>query len=312
MTRTQDIDKDGAARSHGLPRWAWKVALAGAAAIWGGSFVVLKDTLDAVTPAWLMAVRFVLAGLVLAAAFHRSLAASLDVSHVLCAAVLGSIGGVAFTVQNVGLIYISPGRNAFLTAVYSVLVPFFTWALYRQRPAANNVVGAALAVVGVGFLSLGDDLSVALGLGEWLTLLSAVLYALQITLGARLLPAHDVRTVTALQMGFTGLTSLAIALATEPVPDFAVFVTGPVVASMAYLVLLSSCLCYVIQNVGQTKVPAADAGLLLSLESVFAVLASVVFYGEELTPRLVAGFALIFVAIVVSEVGPALAARLRR
>lgn len=80
---------------------------------------------------------------------------------------------------------------------------------------------------------------------------------------------------------------------------------------MAYLVLLSSCLCYVIQNVGQTKVPAADAGLLLSLESVFAVLASVVFYGEELTPRLVCGFALIFVAIVVSEVGPALMARLR-
>lgn len=293
------------------PAWFWKIALAGAAAIWGGSFVVLKDTLDAVTPAWLMAVRFLLAGLVLSVVFHRSLARNLDGSHVLAAAILGGIGGVAFTVQNVGLVYISPGRNAFLTAVYSVLVPFFTWALYRQRPATHNVAGALLAVAGVGFLSLGDDLSVSLGFGDWLTLLCAVLYALQITLGAHLLPAHDVRTVTALQMGFTGLSALVMALVTEPMPDFAVFVTGPVLASMAYLVLLSSCLCYVIQNVGQTKVPAADAGLLLSLESVFAVIASVIFYGEELTPRLVVGFALIFVAIVVSELGPTLVARIR-
>ena len=68
--------------------------------------------------------------------------------------------------------------------------------------------------------------------------------------------------------------------------------------------MLASCVCNAVQNVAQTVVPPAPAALLLSLESVFAVVASVIFYGEQLTLRLVAGFALIFVAVLASELGP--------
>ena len=75
--------------------------------------------------------------------------------------------------------------------------------------------------------------------------------------------------------------------------------------------LLSSCTCFVLQNLGQAHVPAAQASLLLSLESVFAVVASVVFYGEVVTPRMAAGFASIFAAVLVSEVGAPAFKRLR-
>ena len=99
-----------------------------------------------------------------------------------------------------------------------------------------------------------------------------------------------------------GLVSLVKALLTEPVP--AVQVTGDLVFQMLYVTLLSSCVCSILQNVGQSHVPPTQASILLSLESVFGVLFSVLFYGDPLTWRLMCGFALIFLAVILSEVSP--------
>lgn len=286
-----------------IPSWAWKLCLAGAAAIWGGSFVIIKDTLNAVTPAWLMGVRFCLAGLLTAALFWRRIRPHLDRRHLAAGSALGLFYGVAFVVQNIGLDGTTPGRNAFLTATYCVMVPFINWAITRRRPGVNSIVAALLCIVGVGLLALGDDLSFYLGVGDSLTLVCAVLFAVHIALVAHFSQSHDVLTLTTIQLGMSGVVGLACAVLLEPVPDFAVFLQPSVVMSMLYLVCLSSCLCSIMQNVGQAHVPAAQAGLLLSLESVFAVIASVIFYHEALTVRLVAGFATIFLAVLASELG---------
>lgn len=283
----------------------WKLALAAAAAIWGGSFVVIKDTLDSVTPSWLMAIRFVFAFVLVGAVFWRTLRENLDGSHLLAGGILGLASGSAFVIQNLGLAQTTPGRNAFLTATYCVMVPFINWVVVRRRPGANSVMAALLAIVGVGLIALGDDLSLSLGAGDWLTLVAAALFALHIVLVARFSSAHDVMTLTVVQLAASAVVSLVVALATEPVPSAATFADPSIWLSLAYLVILSSCVCMVLQNVGQAHVPPAQAALLLSLESVFAVLASVVFYHEVVTPRLACGFATIFVAVLVSELGGA-------
>lgn len=293
-----------------IPQGVWKLALAGSAAIWGGSFVVIKGALDVVPPCWLMCVRFALAALVLGCVFHRRLAKSLDARHLVAGGVIGVFCGLGFVIQNVGLTTITPGRNAFLTATYCVMVPFMSWVAFRHRPAGSNFAAAVLAIAGVGLLSLGDDLSVALSAGEWLTLLAAVFYALQIIAVAHFSRGCDVMSLTVIQLVTCSLVALVSALVAGEPLEPGLFARPDVLAALAYLVLLSSALCFVLQNLGQSHVPAAQASLLLSLESVFAIIASVLFYGEVVTPRMAAGFAAIFAAVLISELGPALAARL--
>ena len=302
MSAERNISERGArAGARAVPAWAWKLLLASCAAIWGGSFVVMKDTLDAVTPAWLMFVRFSLASVLTAAIFWRRLRASLDASHLAMGAILGLVWGAAYVVQNIGLDDTTPGRNAFLTATYCVMTPFINWLVARRSPSAGNVVAALLAIVGVGLVALGDDLSLAMSRGDWLTLVGALLFAVHIVLVARFSSAHDVMTLTAVQLVVGALVALATALALEPPLDVAALARPEVWGALAYLVVLSSTVCTIGQNVGQANVPPAQASLLLSLESVFAVVASVVFYGELVTPRIALGFATIFVAVVVSE-----------
>lgn len=291
-----------------MPTGVWKIALAGAAAIWGGSFVVIKGALDVVPPCWLMFVRFFFSALIVGALFWKRVRPHLDASTLRCGAVLGILSGTAFVVQNIGLTDTTPGRNAFLTATYCVMVPFVNWAVARRRPGATSIVAAALGILGVGLLSLGDDFSVGFSWGDMLTLVSAVLYALHIVAVARFSASgHEVMTMTVTQLAMSAVVSLAAALVLEGVIDFGVFADPGIWGALFYLVILSSAVCMVVQNLGQAHVPPAPASLLLSLESVFAVIASVLFYGEVVTPRLACGFASIFAAVVVSEAGvPAL------
>lgn len=291
-----------------MPTGVWIIALAGAAAIWGGSFVVIKGALDVVPPCWLMFVRFFFSALIVGALFWKRVRPHLDASTLRCGAVLGILSGTAFVVQNIGLTDTTPGRNAFLTATYCVMVPFVNWAVARRRPGATSIVAAALGILGVGLLSLGDDFSVGLSWGDMLTLVSAVLYALHIVAVARFSASgHEVMTMTVTQLAMSAVVSLAAALVLEGVIDFGVFADPGIWGALFYLVILSSAVCMVVQNLGQAHVPPAPASLLLSLESVFAVIASVLFYGEVVTPRLACGFASIFAAVVVSEAGvPAL------
>ena len=289
-----------------MPIWFWKVALAACAAIWGGSFVVLKGAIELVPPTWLVAIRFGFTAIILGLAFRARLREHLNRSHLLCGVVLGLFYGAGYVVQNIGLAYTTPGRNAFLTAVYCVMTPLFNWAIVRRRPDASTFVAAVLCVVGVGFISLGNDMTFSLGPGEWLSLASAVMYALHIVFAVRFAQDHDVITLTVVQIVVTALVATAVALPLEPVPQITALASPDFLVSLAYLVLLSSCLASVVQNVGQAIVEPAEASLLLSLECVFAVTFSVLFYGEPITPTLLAGFGTIFAAVLVSEAVPML------
>lgn len=300
MSAEKNTEKRGRSAAV-VPTWGWKLALAACAAIWGGSFVVMKDTLDAIPPAWLMLIRFAASAVIVGALFWRTLRDNLDGSHLAMGAILGMASGAAFVVQNFGLDGTTPGRNAFLTATYCVMTPFINWVVTRQRPGGGNVAAAVLAIAGVGLVALGDDLSLAMNRGDWLTLVGAVLFAVHIVLVARFSSAHDVMTLTVVQLAVSALLALGCALVLERPPAPEVFAEPGTWLSLAYLVLLSSCVCMVVQNLGQANVPPAQASLLLSLESVFAVAASVVFYHEVVTPRIALGFATIFVAVVVSE-----------
>ena len=138
--------------------------------------------------------------------------------------------------------------------------------------------------------------------GDWSG--AAFWFAVQIEVMVAVADGRDIIAMTTMEFFVMGLVNLLYGVFFEPAPALEVFRGGDFWMAMGYLTILSACVCTVFQNVGQAHVPPAQASLLLSLESVFGVLFSVLFFGEELTLQLALGFTLVFCAILLSELAP--------
>ena len=274
-----------------------KPMLFAAAFIWGSSFFIMKGAVDVLPPLLLLAVRFT-GGAVLLGLICWNKWRGFTPDYLWRGAIIGGFLFLAYAVQTFGLVGTTPSKNAFLTAVYCVLVPFFYWAAARRRPDRYNVLAALMCVAGVGLVSLTGDLRITWGDG--LTLCCAVFYAAHIVAVAKVSPGKDIYLLTVFQFAFAALYAWVSGLLTSRLPGPEVL-TPDFVVQMAYLVVMATTVALLFQNVGQVWSDPASASVILSLESVFGVLCSVVFYGDPVTPRLLAGFALIFVAVVCSE-----------
>ncbi len=276
--------------------------LLGAALIWGVSFVFMKDAVEVMEPATLVGFRFLLTALLMTAVFWRRMRQNFNKDHLTKGALIGIFYFLAYLTQTEGLDYTTPGINAFLTATYCVMVPFLFWVAARKKPSIFNIVAACLCIAGVGFVSLTGE-SLRLGYGEIMTLVCAFFFGVHIVLVAQYALGCDVLVLTVYQFWVAGICGLALGMATESAPNWAA-ISPEFIWNMAFLVIAASGVAMVFQNVGLAHVPPAQASLLMSFESVFGVLFSVLLYGEQLSVRLVVGFALIFTAVLVSELLP--------
>lgn len=264
--------------------------------IWGSTFFLLKDALDDVNLMFLLAFRFTVAAAVLALVFWKRWK-DMNLRYLGQGAVLGVLLFAAYAVQNYGLMDTTPGKNAFFTAIYCVIVPFLYWAVDRRPPSRWNVLAALLCVAGIGFVSWDGGLS--LGRGELLTLLSGFLYACHIVAVAKFARGRDVFLLTVLQFAFTGLCCWAGTLFTHGVPLDGLPARAWWV--LLYLALAATSVALLFQNVGQKYTDPSSAALLLSLEAPFGVAFSVLFGAERPTGLMYFGFFLIFLAVVCSE-----------
>ena len=272
-----------------------KLALYGAALIWGTSFFLVKGQMDVFPPDTLLALRYSIAGLMLAAIFWKRVIAS-SWQEIWRSAALGVVLAAGGLVQAVGITGTTPGKNAFLTAIYCVLVPFLFWAVRRRRPEGKSFAAAFLCLIGIGLISLTSDLTI--GWGDSLTLISGLVYAFHIvgvaTLGRQLDPVRSI----VIQFAVSGAIFWAADLISPAKPMSAQPMDWLVVL---YLSVFPTAIGFLLQLIGQKFAPPAGASLILSLESVFGVLFSVLFYGEVVPPRVFVGFAVVFAAIFLSE-----------
>ena len=274
-----------------------KPMLFAAAFIWGSSFFIMKNTLDVMPTLFLLAIRFTAGALLLGLVCGKRWRAFTP-DYLWRGAVIGAFLFLAYSVQTYGLAGTTPSKNAFLTAVYCVIVPFLYWLAARQRPDRYNILAALLCIAGVGLVSLTDALTVTYG--DVLTLICAVFYASHIVAVAKVSPGKDIFLLTVFQFAFAALYAWVGGLLTEEFPA-AALTRGDVLLSMAYLCVMATTVALLFQNVGMVWSDPASGAVILSLESVFGVLFSVLFYSDPVTPRLLAGFGLIFVAVVCSE-----------
>ena len=278
-------------------RKAAKPMLFAAAFIWGSSFFIMKNALDAMPVQYLLAIRFSMGAVLLALVCGKRWR-TFGRDYLWRGAIIGGCLYLAYAVQTYGLALTTPSKNAFLTAVYCVIVPFLYWLLAGVRPDRYHLLAAVLCVTGVGLVSLSGDLSV--NAGDALTLLCALFYAAHIVAVAKVSPGKDIYLLTVFQFAFAALYAWIGGALTETFPAQAL-ADPQVIWPLCYLGVMATTVALLFQNVGQVNSDPASASVILSLESVFGVLCSVLFADDQVSARMLAGFALIFVAVVCSE-----------
>ncbi|WP_080064845.1 DMT family transporter [Ruminiclostridium hungatei] len=266
-----------------------------AAFIWGSSFFIMKDTVDVFPPYILLSIRFTIASILLGIIFFKRLK-QINFDYVWKGAVIGLLLFLAYSTQTIGITETTPGKNAFLTAVYCVIVPFLFWLVDRSKPDRYNFFAAFICISGIGLVALKGDFSI--GYGDAFTLLGGFLFAGHMVSVAKLGKEKDPIILTILQFAFAALFSWCIGLAFEKFPGS--WGTDNLIG-LLYLAVFATAAALLFQNMGQKWTHPSAAAIILSLESVFGVLFSIVFYGEQLTGRLTIGFLMIFIAVVVSE-----------
>jgi drug/metabolite transporter (DMT)-like permease len=274
---------------------AGRGALLLATIIWGVAFVLMDFTLGSVTTLYILAFRFTGAALVMLIVSLRFLK-KLDRGYVLGGAAMGLALFLAYVTQTFGLMYTTPGKNAFLTASYCVMVPFLYWFSDRTRPDRYNLLAAFVGLVGIGLISVNQDFSV--NVGDALTLVCAFFYAVHIIISNRVLRGRNILLLCLVQFATAGILAGAGAVIFEPFPRN---VPGSTIGLLVFLAVVATAFCLLMQIYGQKHTPPAQASIIMTFEAVFGVLSSLVAGLEPMSVRLVIGFLLTFSAVIISE-----------
>ena len=282
--------------------------------IWGASFIAQKLGADHFGPFSINCYRNLLAGaflllcVLLRDRSRRRSGSPSGPGWSRAAVVGGALSGLcvfaAEVAQQIGIESTSPGVSAFLTANYVLLVPVF--GVFLGRRAGWGVWGGvALALAGTAFIcfkDFGSQLTqFAIGRGEAWTLLCAALFAVQILVVDRFAHDCDLLRFSMVQMTVAGLVALPFAFLPSELAraSWGGFVKG--IPALLWLGILSSGIAYTLQNLGQAKVPAALASIVMSLEGVFAALFGWLILHDVLTARQLLGCGLVFSAVILSQ-----------
>lgn len=297
-------------------KFAWKTVVSAlllvlTALIWGVAFVAQSVGSDSVGPFTFLCCRSVIAGVALLPVIalrgrgkEKTLLPRRTewIGGVLCGAALG----VASALQQAGIAGTTSGKAGFLTALYIVIVPLFGLLLKKKVPAATWV-GVGLALVGMYLLCIGSGFSVSPS--DALLLLCAVCFSVHILTVDHFSPKTDGVRMSCVQFFSCSLLS-AIPMLIWERPDAASLAAAWL--PILYAGLFSSAVGYTLQIVAQKNVPPALASLLMSLESVFSALAGWAILHESLSPRELAGCALVFAAILLAQIPASFFIRLSR
>lgn len=274
-------------------------------AVWGASFVVVKDAVQLADPFTFLVLRFTLGASVLTVLDWRALG---DRRLLQTGAGLGALLFLGFITQTMGLQFTTPSRSGFLTGLSVLLVPFVGLALLRKWPSPPVLLGVALAVAGLWFLTGGISGSGgATTRGDLLTIACAVAFAFYIVLLEPAARVHRSTPLVAAQLWMVALLSL-VAL---PFVPRHLSASPTLWWAVAYTAVLSTAGCLLAQTWAQARTSAVRAALIFALEPVFAALWSVALGRERLGGRELIGGTLIVLGIVVAELGGALWARRR-
>ena len=269
------------------------LVLVGITAIWGSTFFLIRDLVVELPPTDFLAVRFTIAAVAMAAVFWRQMRA-LDRREIKVGTGLGLLYAVAQILQTIGLAHTDASRSGFITGTYVVLTPILTAILLRERIPRSTWVAVLMATAGLATMSLTGF---GFGLGESVTLLAAVFYALHIIGLGRHSSASAATGLSCVQMIVIAVVSL---MAAAPRGISLPHGTGAW-AAVLYMALMAGAVAIWAQTWAQSHLPATRAAIVMTLEPVFAAAFAVTLGGESMTARMLLGGALVLAAMYTVE-----------
>ena len=268
------------------------------AIVWGSGFVVTAIALEYLTAYQVMAGRFILAAIILSLLFGKKFK-TFTKSVIWKGAILGTILYIGFALQTVGLEYTTPSKNAFLTAVNVVIVPLIAYMVYKRKVDRYETIGSIITLIGIGFLSLQGSMTISIG--DALSLACAVAFAFDIFYTNHFVKKEDALSLTIVQFITASFIAVIAVLIQGDIPTT---FEKEALYSIIYLAVFSTTIAYVCQNIAFQYTTATKGAIILSLESFFGMLLSVLFLHEVLTGRMIIGAALIMIAILITELKP--------
>ncbi len=274
-----------------------------AAMLWGFAFVAQRAGMEHVGPFIFNGVRFALGGISLLPLIlvnrRRRSGSDLPSAGRKIFALGGGLAGsalfIAVSFQQIGIIYTTAGKAGFITGLYVIIVPILG-LLGRQRTNIGTWMGAVIAAAGLYFLSVTEDFTVSPG--DLLVLVSAFFWAIHVHIIGWFSARTDPIKLAFFQFLVCSTLSLAAAVSTETI---SVQALSRAIIPILYGGLVSVGIAYTLQVVGQRHAHPAHAAIILSLETVFAVIGGWLILGENLSPRGGVGCALMLAGMLLSQ-----------
>jgi drug/metabolite transporter (DMT)-like permease len=268
------------------------------AVIWGSAFVAQRIAGQMGSVYLFNAARYLLAALAvlpLAIRVGRASSPTISRDQYKWMLIAGSLLFAGSALQQVGVVYTTAGNAGFITGLYVVLVPIALFFVWGEKPHWISILAVALAAVGAFLLSTGGRFEVRVG--DLLVLVSTLFWTFHVIVLGKYASRFEAMSFSVGQLLVCAVLNFGLGVFVEPLPTPDWSWIGAVV----YTAFFSLGLAYTLQIWAQRHTPPADAALLLSLESVFAVLAGWLFLDERLALIQVFGCVLIFVAVLLSQ-----------
>ncbi|WOO87623.1 DMT family transporter [Mollicutes bacterium LVI A0039] len=273
----------------------YKIALFACAFVWGFGYVAMDHLVTTSNPLMAISLRFITASVLVYIYKYKDIKGkiSTNIGPIL---VLGFTLLLAFVFQTFGLALTTTSKNAFLTATNVIWTPIIVSLVYKYKVSRNIKIGSIIMIVGVGLVSL-DGIS-GFNLGDVLTLVGAFFFACHIIFINRFARADNLEALVFGQLFITGvfafiLTAMFGQVHIELGMEFTI--------SLLFAAVFSTAICFFLQNYGISKIDSSSAAIILSLEAMFGVVASVVIDNEPLNFISMVGFVVMFSAILIAE-----------
>jgi len=281
--------------------------------IWGGTFVMIKSVLAFISPMMFVSIRFFVAS-VLLLPFVYPLFKSISKKQLSEGFILGVFLYIGFAVQTIGLQYTTATKSAFITGTFVLFTPILQTIIEKRIPTLGNILGVLLVTVGIIFLSskenslfsIFSELGEGFNVGDFLTLICAIFYAVYIVYLDKISANHNHRFLTFAQISVTGLLSIlsVIVFSLLKIEPIKIEMNNEVVIAILYTTLFATILTTSMQTKFQQAVTPTRASIIFSMEPIFAALTAYFFINEKLSNFGITGAAFIFIGILTSELWP--------
>ncbi|MBS3970912.1 MAG: DMT family transporter [Clostridia bacterium] len=265
------------------------------AAIWGLTFVVVKNALDDIQPFTFNAYRFLVAGIfmIVICIFYK-----IKFNRLLLkiGTIIGFFLFLGYSFQTIGLQYTTASNSGFITGLAVVFVPLFATIFTKKLPGMYSIAGAVLAAIGLFFLSV--DSTLTYNSGDIMTLFGAICFAVYILLLGKYSPQFDTIPLVAMQIFVVAFLSLICSLTLET-PS--VTMTSAVIIALLVCAIPATCLAFMIQTWAQKFTTPTRTIIIITTEPVFAALFAYMLLGEIFTTRHLLGAVLMLMGILLVE-----------